>query len=170
MIGHYPAKTLREAYEAHGEFEKRLSRGELPQGVAESDEADGPAHPLTVGELAQEFLKRYIYLERKQPRDAELMIERNILKYWKDRPAAQVSRRDAVLLLDKIVDRGAPVQANRVAALLSQMFRFGVERGILEASPLIALPRPGGSERSRTRQLDEREIRLFWRHLLARAW
>jgi hypothetical protein len=32
--------------------------------------------------------------------------------------------------------------ANRVAALLTQMFHFGVERGILDASPIVALPRP----------------------------
>jgi integrase len=55
--------------------------------------------------------------------------------------------------------------ANRVAALLSQMFRFGVERGILDGSPLIALPRPGGSEKKRTRILNEREIRHVWRKL-----
>jgi hypothetical protein len=42
-----------------------------------------------------------------------------------------------VLLLDRIVDRDAPVMANRVCALLSQMFRFEVGRGMLEASPFI---------------------------------
>jgi integrase len=70
-----------------------------------------------------------------------------------------------VLLLDKIVDRGAPVMANRVCALLAQMFGFGVERGMLDASPFISLPRPGGTEKSRNRKLDDRELRIFWRKL-----
>jgi integrase len=166
-IGHYPHITLREAYEKHAEYVKNLHRGEALQGFRSASNAQGEKKPpaLTVGDLAEEFLRRYIYVERKQPRDAEFIIEGNILKFWKHRPVAEITRRDAVLLLDKVVDRGAPVMANRVGALLSQMFRFGVERGILHASPFVALPRPGGREKSRSRQLDEREIRLFWRRL-----
>jgi integrase len=70
-----------------------------------------------------------------------------------------------VLLLDRVVHRNAPVMANRVAALLSQMFRFAVERGMLEASPFISMPRPGGTEKGRRRKLDEREVRIFWKKL-----
>jgi hypothetical protein len=87
------------------------------------------------------------------------------LKPWRHRPAKGITRRDGVLLLDKIVDRGAPVMANRVCALLAQMFSFGVERGMLDASPFISLPRPGGTEKSRHRKLDEREVRVFWKKL-----
>ncbi len=55
--------------------------------------------------------------------------------------------------------------ANRVCALLSQMFRFGVERGMLEASPFVSMPRPGGTEKARRRKLDDREIHIFWKKL-----
>jgi integrase len=55
--------------------------------------------------------------------------------------------------------------ANRVAALLTQMFSFGVERGMLEATPFTSLPRPGGTEKSRNRKLDDREVRTFWKKL-----
>ena len=55
--------------------------------------------------------------------------------------------------------------ANRVGALLSQMFRFAVTRGMLEASPFVALGRPGGSEKPRNRRLTEKEIRIFWKKL-----
>jgi integrase len=168
-MGNYPAVSLREAYEAHAGYVKRLHRGESPKapGGPHPDPSDVRAKPpeTTVGDLAAEFLRRYVYVERKRPEEAEQAIEANILKHWRHRPARTVTRRDAVLLLDKIVDRGSPVMANRTAALLSQMFRFGVERGILEGSPLIALPRPGGTEKPRERYLSEREIRQFWRRL-----
>jgi Phage integrase central domain len=120
---------------------------------------------LTVGDLAKEFSQRNLQRERKHPREAEFTIQTNILRYWRSRPAASVTRRDGVLLLDRIVDRNAPVMANRVAALLSQMFRFGVERGMLEASPFISMPRPGGTEKGRRRKLDEREVPIFWKKL-----
>jgi integrase len=51
----------------------------------------------------------------------------------------------------------------RVAALLAQMFSFGVERGMLDATPFTSLPRPGGTEKSRNRKLDDRKVRIFWR-------
>ncbi len=44
-----------------------------------------------------------------------------------------------ILLLDKIADRGAPVQRNRMASLLSKLFRFGIERGIVDTSPCVAI-------------------------------
>ena len=57
--------------------------------------------------------------------------------------------------------------ANRVAALLAQMFSFAVERGTLEATPFSSLPWPGGSEKARKRKLDDREVLLLWRKLCA---
>lgn len=174
MIGHYPATPLRQAYEMHAEFTKRLHRGEDPRavmteattGVVAVNGPDGvPAAGPTVDELAAEFLRRYVHRERKRPEEAEKTIERNILRHWRQRPAKGVTRRDGVLLLDKIVDRGSPVMANRVSALLAQMFSFGVERGMLDASPFISLPRPGGTEKSRKRKLDDREVKVFWKKL-----
>jgi hypothetical protein len=73
----------------------------------------------TVGDLATEFCERYLRRERKNPREAELVIQANIVRYWRTRPAKSITRRDGVLLLDKVVDRDAPVMANRVGALLS---------------------------------------------------
>jgi integrase len=172
MIGRYPAITLRLAYETHADLTKRLNRGEdirahPPVGARALGAAAGEPQEagVTVGDLAEEFAKRYLRRERKNPREAELVLEGNVLRYWRKRAARTITRRDGVLLLDRVVDRGSPVMANRVAALLSQMFTFGVERGMLEASPFVKMPRPGGTEKSRRRKLDDREIRIFWKKL-----
>jgi len=168
-IGTYPATTLRMAYEAHAELIKQLNRGEVPS-LKQNESLPGQLAALrdqgpTVGDLAEEFLKRYVYRERKRPEEAARTIEQNILKHWRGRPARGITRRDGVLLLDKVVDRGAPVMANRVAALLVQMFSFGVDRGMLDATPFTGVPRPGGTEKSRKRKLSESEVRRFWRRL-----
>jgi integrase len=170
-LGNYPMLPLRLAYEAHADLTRRLHRGEdisaTPPAVTGGLDSGGARVPTgpTVGELAAEFIRRYVQRERKRPVEAEQTIEANILKTWRHRPAKSITRRDGVLLLDKIVDRGSPVMANRVAALLAQMFSFGVERGMLDASPFISLPRPGGTEKSRNRKLDDREVRVFWKKL-----
>jgi integrase len=171
MIGRYPATTLKKAYEAHADLVKGLNKGEdirvnPPLGVRSQGLAHASAQiGITVGDLAKEFYERYLRRERKNPREAELVIEANIVRYWRTRPAKSITRRDGVLLLDKVVDRNAPVMANRVGALLSQMFRFAVTRGTLEASPFVALGRPGGSEKARNRRLSDQEIRIFWKKL-----
>jgi integrase len=48
--------------------------------------------------------------------------------------------------------------ANRVAGLLSQMFRYGIHRQVVESSPVQLLFRPGGTERPRQRALDDEEL------------
>jgi integrase len=45
------------------------------------------------------------------------------------------------------------------------MFNFALERGLIEATPFTSLPRPGGTEKSRKRKLDDREVYVFWKKL-----
>ena len=142
---------------------KRLNKGEdvrvlLPPGVRSNGMAQAPPEPsLTVGDLAKEFSERYLNRERKNPREAELVIQANIVRHWRSRGKQHhPAGRRAV---------AAPVMANRVGALLSQMFRFAVTRGMLEASPFVALGRPGGSEKARNGRLSDKEIRIFWKKL-----
>ncbi|MBS0579100.1 MAG: tyrosine-type recombinase/integrase [Proteobacteria bacterium] len=171
VIGPYPLVTLQKAYETHAELTKRVLAGEAARspgtpGVRGRGAALPVPEPvLTVGDLAQEFTVRYLRVERKRPEEAEQAIEGNILRHWRTRDAKAITRRDGILLPDKIVDRGSPTMANRVSALLSQMFRFAVTRGMLDGSPFVALGRPGGTEKARKRRLDEREIRIFWKKL-----
>jgi len=61
-------------------------------------------------------------------------------------------------LLDAIVDRPAPVMANRVAGLMSQLFRYVIHRQIVESSPVQLLFRPGGTEQPRQRALHDEEL------------
>ncbi len=170
LVGHYPSVSLKQAYEAHAELTKALNRGRDPREAliptsGAAGELPCPAPGPTVADVAKEFIERYLRRERKRPEEAERTLEANILKYWRHRPAKSITRRDGVLLLDKIVDRGKPVMANRVAALLAQMFSFALERGSLEATPFTSLPRPGGTEKSRKRKLADAEVRIFWKKL-----
>lgn len=50
-----------------------------------------------------------------------------------------VGRRDGVLMLDAIRDRGADVVANRAHAVARRMFAFGVERGVIEINPFVGI-------------------------------
>jgi integrase len=65
--------------------------------------------------------------------------------------------------LDRIEERGSPVMRNRVTSLLSKLFRFGVMRGIVFASPAVGIERL--PETARNRVLSPQEIRSLWHGL-----
>ena len=116
-LGQYPTMPLRAAYEAHAELTKRLNRGEdllAGKPVTLGVEGEPVDTGRTVGDLAGEFVRRYINKERKRPREAEQLIEANILKSWRHKPAKHTTRREGVLLLDKIVDRGCRCSEFRI--------------------------------------------------------
>ena len=136
----------------------------------------------TVTRLAEEYLERYAKATKRSWKEDQRMLlgspggrttkrGRNgrkpvpsVVKLWGDRKAREIMRRDAIKLLDDIVDRGAPIQANRTLACVRRMFNFAVERGILENSPCAGVKAPS-SENRRDRVLSEDEIRAFWASL-----
>jgi integrase len=61
-------------------------------------------------------------------------------------------------LIDKIVDSGSPVQANRVLAYLRRMFNWCVERDLLVDNPAAGIKAPA-KEASRERVLSIDELR-----------
>lgn len=85
-----------------------------------------------------------------------------VLSELGDRKARDITKRDVVAFLDSIVDRGAPVTANRVYSLLKQMFTWAAGKDIIPAYPMLGVERPGGDEKPRKRTLTEEEIRSFW--------
>jgi site-specific recombinase XerD len=67
----------------------------------------------------------------------------------------------------KLIEVALPLEAinreaaNRVRALISKIFAFGLARDIVEVNPVAGLPRPG-EERRRQRVLTEEEIWTLW--------
>jgi integrase len=115
----------------------------------------------SIEHLVGEFMARYIRPTRKRPEYAQAILDKDVLSEWKNRDARTIKPREVIELLDGIVARGSPVQANRTAALLGQLFKFGIHRQIVEDSPVKLLMRPGGKEKPRERALSDGELKAF---------
>jgi hypothetical protein len=89
---------------------------------------------------------------------AEEILARDVLPAWAGRDARSITPTDVLDVLDKIVERGAPVMANRCASLLGLMFRFAVQRRIVASTPVQLLMPPGGTEKPRRRTLCARTL------------
>ncbi|MDQ5880833.1 MAG: hypothetical protein QG616_663 [Pseudomonadota bacterium] len=168
LIGTYPATTLAAAHDAVTVARNLLDRGidprtaERPKLARRRTEApaatDTPAGRNSIENLCSEFMDRHVTPRRKQPAYVQRIIDKEILKPWAGRDARTIKPREVVELLDAIVDRGKPVMANRTAGVLSQLFRFGIHRSLIETSPVQLLYRPGGKEKPRDRALDDAEL------------
>jgi integrase len=124
-------------------------------------------HAPTVAELAAQYLDLYAKIHKKSWREDARLLTREVLPPWGPRKGADIQRRDVLALLDHIVERGAPVQANRVLALVRKLFNWAISRGLLEQNPCVQVKAPG-KEHQRDRVLTEDEIRVLWdacRHL-----
>jgi integrase len=76
-----------------------------------------------------------------------------------------LTKRQLIEFFDAVVDRGAPVGANRIYTLAKQMFEWAAAKDLIPASPMAGIERPGGQETSRKRTLSADEIRAFWTKL-----
>jgi integrase len=123
--------------------------------------SDAPEAKHTIEFLCSEFTTRFLRPHRKDPQYAEDILARDVLPEWKGRDARSIKPTEVIELTDKITERGSPVAANRTAALLGQLFRFGIHRRIVESSPVQLLYKPGGKEKARSRVLTDEELAAF---------
>jgi integrase len=175
-VGHFPETSLEKARDEIRKQRELLSKGIHPKTAAPrrrpvrspqsvSAAAAGDNHSIEF--LAHEFLELYVRPARKRPEYVEAILNKDVLPEWKGRDARTIKAREVIELLDKIVARGRRVMANRTAAVLGQMFKFGIHREILDDSPVKLLMRPGGKEKPRQRALSDDELAAYLKDPLA---
>jgi integrase len=161
-FGEYPKLSLYDAHLKHAEAEKLLEKG-IDPGLVESAEKEEARLAPTVELLAAEYLEKWAKPRKKSWKEDERILKKEILPPWGWRKARDITRRDVVLLLEKIAER-APIQANRTLAVVRKMFNWALSRDILEVNPCNQV-KPPAAERRRERVLSEAEIRAFWEGL-----
>lgn len=115
----------------------------------------------TFAELAEEYLERHAVPFKKSWKQDKQVIDKDLLPRWKDSKPSDIKRADVRALIERIVDRGAPIQANRTLALVRKMFNFAIGREWVEQNPCYQVKRMG-KEVARDRVLTHDEIRNIW--------
>ena len=183
--------SLKDACDKHDQARRELELGFDPiEEQRKRDEAtqmarDERASAGTVADIVEQFVhrklkgerwdevtskwvreekvgKKAVITARKRPEVAESLLKANLVNKIGKEKARDITRRQLIGLLDAIVDRGAPVTANRVYSLLKQCFEFAASKDLIPASPMAGVTRPGGKETPRDRTLSEDETRAFW--------
>jgi integrase len=158
-LGQYPDVSLREARAKAGKLRQQIAAGKNPS----AHKREAPARSFAT--LAERYLNEYARRHKRSAAKDERNLRLHILPRWGDRDFSSISRADVIALIERLVDAGKPILANRVHALISGIFSFGMDVDLTGVNPAARL-RKRGAERVKTRVLDDDEIRLFWRHVV----
>jgi len=161
--GGYPDVSLANAREEFDRARVKVSSGIDPLTEKQFMELDRKLTP-TVAEFITEFIERYSKVKQKGWKEVERSLNANILPKWGDRKITDIRRRDIRPILDELIDRGAPIMANRVLAYTRKMFSFAVNRDVIEANPFLKMSAPA-EENDRERYLAVDEIKTLWGNL-----
>jgi integrase len=159
-LGKYPTCSLTEARKRHREAKSKLDRGINPLTERQTAEAIRLKTP-TVEELAKEYMEKHVIPNKKDQYKDKHCLKNDILPAWGKRKASDIKKRDVILLLESVVDRGSPGQSNSVLGVARKMFNFAIERDLLEHTPFIGV-KALGPKNARTRFLSEQEIKTVW--------
>ena len=161
-LGTYPTLTLADAREKASDALRDVAHGKDPA----QEKAARRVAP-TVRDLASVYVKEHASGKRSGDRDKKIL-DRDVLPEIGNMKAGEVRRGDVKRLLQKIVERPAPVLANRVHEVLRKAFNFALdeedEYGFgVDHNPCLRIKRQ--VEHSRTRWLTLKEIKALWKAL-----
>jgi integrase len=151
---------LVEAHTALAKAREILAIGGDPGGQLTKDKAEHRRSP-TVNQLMDEYIEKWAKPRKRTWEEDARMLFKDVIPFLGRRKAKDIKRRDIILLIDEIVDRGSPIAANRTLRIIKKMFSFAVRRGVLDASPCMEIDAPA-KENHRERVLTEEEIKIFW--------
>lgn len=158
-LGKYPGVSLKLARERAREARAKVQRGEDPVEDRKAAEREKRYNGFTA--CANDFVLRYCKPKLKSWKQIERTLERFAIPQFGDRPVGEIRRRDIVELLDKVAAK-TPGQSNHLRAYLSKMFKWLIEREVVEINPVIGVARRWKSQ-PRSRVLDEAELVALWK-------
>jgi integrase len=163
-LGEYPKPlSLEDARIEYGKAFEAVKSGIDPLETKHHEQEERRKAP-TVEKLCEEYIDRHAKRFKRSWGKDERILSHDVIPAWGKRKAADISKRDVVLLLEKIVDRGSPGMANNTFQVIRKMFNWSVEQDILTNTPCVGVKLPTPKQ-SRDRVLTEAEIKTFWGNL-----
>ena len=165
-IGNYGAISLDTARERARLWLQWIERGIDPV-VENARQAAAAQHKQvnTFAAVATDFLDRHGRTLKKQG-EARRIIEREFVRRWGARPAADITPQDVSIAIRAIVSRGAPYQAHNAFGYLRRLYSWaiGTQEYGLTSSPVERLSPKDliGRREPRERTLTDAELRSVW--------
>ena len=156
-LGKYPELSLAEARAKAAQAGELLKQGIDPGQKKIVELVEYRTSP-TFEEAVVSYLE-WAENNKKSWREDERMLRTEFVPHLGRAKIGDIRRKQVVALLDDKA-KTAPVQANRLLAVIRKMFNFCVEREILDATPLVKMKNVA-KEKTRERSLNRHELVWF---------
>lgn len=191
VLGSYPALDLSAARDMAKEKLRSVQEGRDPAADKQVDRQrardDDTAERTKFETVVRTFLSRHAKPKNRSWRETARQfglvpgqsktddpkefepVKGGLVARWGHRPVEDISRGEIISLMDEIVDRGAPVLANRTLSALRKLFNWAIARDMLDDNPCDKV-KPPAEEKARDRVLTDDELRALWNGCEAIDW
>lgn len=179
--GTWPTKSLKGIRETRDNARQLLSQGKDPNEAKRIDQLTGKAEQaeavaeakariaeteslqtrITVAELFERWASVELIRRKDGGKEIRRMFGKDVLPTIGHIAVEVVKKGHITAVTDAMLTRGVNRMAKLVFSLIRQMFRFAVDRDIIEADPTSSIRKAkiGGKDTERDRVLSEDEIR-----------
>lgn len=164
-------KDIREHFEAEEAARIAARDAELSRLTAEKsaaeDEVTRQAARKTVAELFEHWAKIDLINRKDKGIEVRRMFEKDVLPLLGKLAVADVKKGHITEVTDALLARGVNRMAKLIFSLMRQMFRFAVDRDLIEHDPSASIRKAkiGGKDVERDRVLTDDEIRQLHRQI-----
>lgn len=173
-LGTYPTMTLKGARNARDVNKAKISDGLDPalgkqldkernrqQQLSEKAELSAIENRITVNALFDRWQLLEICNRKDKGKEVRRLFEKDVLPHIGQLAVEDVKKSHVIAVVDKLLERGVDRLAKITLSLLRQMFRFAIDRDIIEADPTATIRKSkiGKPDTIRERYLSDDEIR-----------
>jgi integrase len=162
-LGQYPEVSLADARERASRLRRGVATGENPIERKRYERAEAPKK--TFQHLAERYITEHARRFKRSADEDERRLKLHIIPKWGRLNYEKISRGDVIELIEDLIAAGTPSLANSVHALVSSIFSFALDNGLVHGSPCARLKKRA-TENIGRRVLADAEIRLFWPKIL----
>ncbi len=158
-IGQYPYISIEQARKHAATLNTLIERGENPALEKKLSRAE-----LNFEQLFSEYIERHAKISKRTWQENINHYKRYLAKVLGKQKLSNIKRAAISSIHSDITKQGHPTGANRVLALLSSVYSWGIAAGLCDDNPARGIRR--NTEKSRSRFLQTDELPRFF-HALA---
>ncbi|HEJ2990120.1 TPA: tyrosine-type recombinase/integrase [Pseudomonas aeruginosa] len=160
-------KDIKEHLEAEDAARIAARDAELARAAAEKAALEEASARLAARKKVQDLFDHWAKIDLINRKDGgdevRRMFKKDVLPFLGELPLDEVKKGHITEVTDTLLARGVNRMAKMIFSLMRQMFRFGVDRDMIDHDPTASIRKAkiGGKDTERDRVLNEDEIRTL---------
>lgn len=166
-LGRYPVLTLAAARDKAIDALRQVRDGVDP--MLENKRASDPAFQFDT--VVADYVEKHCKVHNKPStaKESERSLKKHFVSEWGKRDIRDITTSHITEILDKMIARGIPSEANHALGVVKTLFGWCVDRDMLAISPCAKVRKPA-KHKSRARVLSDDELVKVWRAFEAEGY